>query len=184
MAIAVVSVAAHEQGALWKIVGAHAGLCWAGALAAFAALAVLHSDVDGLLALVATLQTRQPFAETLAGIALTAAVIVLLLSPAVFGTGAGGFPRRVLAAAPLAWLGVISYGVYLWHLTIAEYLARPALPTQHDAEGLDLAGRLPFAVTPILFVLTLALSCAVAAASYRWIELPALRRKERPRGTR
>jgi peptidoglycan/LPS O-acetylase OafA/YrhL len=39
-------------------------------------------------------------------------------------------------------------------------------------------------VTPILFILTLALSCAVAAASYRWIELPALRRKERPRRAR
>jgi peptidoglycan/LPS O-acetylase OafA/YrhL len=184
MALAVASVAASERGTPIRIVGARPGLCWVGALAAFAALAILHRDVNGLLSLVATLQTRQPFAETVAGIALTAAVIVLLLSPAVFGTDAGGFPRRVLAAAPLAWLGVISYGVYLWHLTIAEFLARPALPAQYKTEGLDLAAQIPFAVTPILFILTLALSCAVAAASYRWIELPALRRKERPRRAR
>jgi peptidoglycan/LPS O-acetylase OafA/YrhL len=39
-------------------------------------------------------------------------------------------------------------------------------------------------VTPVLFVLTLVASCAVAAASYRWIELPALRRKEAGAGGR
>ena len=73
----------------------------------------------------------------------------------------------------------MSYGIYLWHLTIAEWIARPAMPAQFEADGLDLVGRVPFGATPVLFVLTLAASCAVAAASYRWIELPALRRKER-----
>jgi peptidoglycan/LPS O-acetylase OafA/YrhL len=42
-----------------------------------------------------------------------------------------------------------------------------------------LAASVPVAVTPVLLVLTLAISCAVAAASYYLVELPFLRRKER-----
>jgi peptidoglycan/LPS O-acetylase OafA/YrhL len=77
------------------------------------------------------------------------------------------------------WLGVISYGVYLWHLTIAEVLALRAVPQHFAATGLDLAAELPGAATPVVLVLTLAASSAVAAISYRFVELPFLRRKER-----
>jgi peptidoglycan/LPS O-acetylase OafA/YrhL len=182
MALAVGSVAARDPGARSgraRLLAEHPGLCWAGALAALAGLAVLHSEVDGLLALVASLQTPRSVAEIATGIALTGLVTALLLAPAILAPDAGGFPRRVLAARPLAWLGVVSYGVYLWHLTIAELLARRSMPAQFDGQGLDLAARLPFAVTPILFVLTLVASCTVAAASYRFVELPFLRYKER-----
>jgi peptidoglycan/LPS O-acetylase OafA/YrhL len=183
MALAVASVAAAQPGdafaRLRRRVVERPGPCWAGAAVATGALALVHGDVDGLLGLVASLRAEQPLPETLAGIALTAAASVLLVLPAVFGTGAGGLPRRVLAFGPLVWLGVVSYGVYLWHLTIAELLALPEMPAQFSADGLNLVGRLPFAVTPILFALTLALSCAVAALSYRFVERPFLRRKAR-----
>jgi peptidoglycan/LPS O-acetylase OafA/YrhL len=53
------------------------------------------------------------------------------------------------------------------------------MPTHFEAGGLDLVNRLPQAATPICLVLTLAVSCAVAYLSYRYIELPFLRRKER-----
>jgi peptidoglycan/LPS O-acetylase OafA/YrhL len=181
MALAVVSVAAEGPRGRTRAVRlaiARPGLCWAGAGAAFTALTALRYDTGGLFGILERLSSPQPYARTLAEIALTTAMIALLLAPAVFDERARGFPRRVLAAAPLAWLGVISYGVFLWHLTIAELLALPEVPQHFSAGGLGLAAKLA-APTPVLLLLTLAASCAVAAASYRLVELPFLRRKER-----
>ncbi len=48
----------------------------------------------------------------------------LLLAPAI-SAAAAACPARA-GAAPLAGLGLVSYGVYLWHLTIAELIALPA----------------------------------------------------------
>ena len=51
---------------------------------------------------------------------------------------------------------------------------------QHfSASGLGLASRLHTGVTPILWIATLILACAIAAVSYYVVELPFLRRKER-----
>lgn len=174
MALAVTSVAIGDR----RTALARPGLCWAGAAAAFAALTALNYDTGGLLGIVQRLSSPQPYARTLAELALTAALVALLLAPAVFAERVASFPRRVLSAAPLVWLGVISYGVYLWHLTIAELLALHAVPQHFTAAGLDLAGKIPGAATPVVFVLTLAASGAVAALSYRFVELPFLRRKE------
>jgi peptidoglycan/LPS O-acetylase OafA/YrhL len=74
---------------------------------------------------------------------------------------------------------VISYGVYLWHLTIVELLGLRADPGHFSAPGLGLAGRIDRLTTPVLYVLAVAASAAVAAVSYRVVELPFLRRKER-----
>ena len=179
MALAVGSVAA-PRGRLAAAVGRAPGRCWAGAALAFAGLAALRWDTGGVLGIVQALARPQPVAELLAELVLTAALMGLLVAPAVFG--GGGLPGRVLAAAPLAWLGVVSYGVYLWHLTIAEWLALPAVPQHFAAEGLDLARDLP---APVLLVLVLAASVAVAAVSYRGVELPFLALKDRdPAGGR
>jgi peptidoglycan/LPS O-acetylase OafA/YrhL len=86
-----------------------------------------------------------------------------------------GFLRgeaRLLSIAPFSWLvylGRISYGLYVFHLfalaLMAQLLVIPVLGVQ-----------LSFALRTILaFVLTVAL----AAISYRVLELPFLRLKER-----
>jgi peptidoglycan/LPS O-acetylase OafA/YrhL len=182
MALAVVSVAgasaAGRSRALLQTAADHPGLCLAGALLAFGALIPLRHQPGGLLGIVAALQTQQPYPKLLADIALTAVMLALVLAPAVWDAPARAH-HRLLAAAPLAWLGLISYGVYLWHLTIVELLVLPEMPTHFDADGLGLGERIGDGVTPIAFALTLAVSCAVAAASYRFVELPFLRRKER-----
>ena len=179
LAVASAAVARRERAPrAVRLVVEHPGLCWLGAAASFAALtAVVRSD--WLSRAAPSFAAPQPIAKTLATIALGVALHVLLVAPAIFGENAGGLPRRVLAAAPLAWLGLISYGLYLWHLTIAELLGLRRDPAHFSARGLDLTGRVHELTTPLLFVLTLAVATAVAAASYYLVELPFLRRKER-----
>ena len=181
MALAVASVRterAPRQPLVVRLVVERPGLCWLGAGAAFAALtALLHPG--GAFGIARALAVQQPLAKTIAAIALGVVVNALLVAPAIFGERAGGLPRRVLAAAPLAWIGLISYGMYLWHLTVAELLALPSAPGHFSAGGLDLTAKVDHLRSPILFVLTLAATTAIAAASYYLVELPFLRRKER-----
>ncbi len=180
MCLAVLSVAVERNGSEPRAVRAvvrHSALCWLGALAALAGLVViLHPG--GLFGLIIQLRTQQPYMTTLASIALTALFLTLVVAPAVFGEHAGGLPRRVMAWAPVAWIGMLSYGIYLWHLPVAHVLGRGADPGHFSATGVGLAGKIHTATTPILFVLTLAATCVVAAISYYVIELPFLKRKE------
>ena len=63
--------------------------------------------------------------------------------------------RRVLAHPICVWIGRRSYSIYLWHW--------PVLVVLRWTVGLDGA---------VIQVLALAVSLALAAASYRWLELP------------
>lgn len=180
MALAVASVAAERSERPPQAVRAvidHPGLCWLAAGACLVgATAVLQPG--GLFNILVSLRTPQPFARTLGGILLSAGLSAFLVLPAVFGEDAGGLPRRVLAWGPLAWLGLVSYGVYLYHLAAAELLGEQSDRAHFSASGLGLAHRIHFLTTPSLFVLTLAGSAAAAAVSYYVVELPFLRRKE------
>jgi peptidoglycan/LPS O-acetylase OafA/YrhL len=99
---------------------------------------------------------------------LYALVALCLLLPAVFGDAGGGWPRRVLANRWLATLGLISYGVFLWHLTLAIKLS-----------GEGAGGWLPIGRFLSLTLIVAAVSIPVAAASYLLLERPLLRLKYR-----
>ena len=48
-----------------------------------------------------------------------------LLIPAVVGADGGGVVRRILADKRLAWLGLISYGIYLWQGSVMQVICQP-----------------------------------------------------------
>ena len=70
-----------------------------------------------------------------------------------------GFVIGLLTLTVMVWLGRRSYGLYLYHRTLAM-LVPELLP------GITLKVGGPF---------VLLLACLVAEASYRWVELPIMR---------
>jgi peptidoglycan/LPS O-acetylase OafA/YrhL len=107
---------------------------------------------------------------------LYAATAIGLLVPAVIGSG--GPIRRLLAWRVLAWLGLISYGIYLWHQPLLVWVCQPGPFLGCNLHGLshDHQGHLY-----VLFAIGLAMAIACAAASYYIVERPILRFKEKKR---
>ncbi len=101
---------------------------------------------------------------------LYALVSLLLLLPAMFGGWAGGWPRRLVGLRVMAWLGLVSYAIFLYHLPIMGEI------NAHGAQGW-----LPGSGFLSLLLCTLAITIPIAAASYYVVERPALRLKERRR---
>lgn len=92
------------------------------------------------------------------------AIAFFLLLPAVFGDSLGGLPRMILRNRVLAWLGLISYGIFLWHHPIVGELS------ERDWGNWRFAG---------MTLATFAIATACAAASYYLMERPLLRFKDR-----
>lgn len=159
MGMAVVSVAtrgADRQPRLLALITARPAICWALALAGYVGVA-LWLPASPFLFL-----RRDQLVEHLA----FGAIAALLLAPAVFARPQGGLPRRVLAQPVVAWLGMISYGIFLWHYAVVLRLG-------------PYGAKASFAV---VLIATLAISIACAAASYYLVERPLLRLKYRSIG--
>jgi peptidoglycan/LPS O-acetylase OafA/YrhL len=92
------------------------------------------------------------------------AIAFFLLLPAVFGDSLGGLPRVILRNRVLAWLGLISYGIFLWHHPIVGELSTRDWGDWRFL-GMTLA--------------TFVIATACAAASYYVMERPLLRFKDR-----
>jgi len=97
---------------------------------------------------------------------LYTAVGLGIVLPAVFGNQERGGVRRLLANPVLLWLGMISYGIYLWHQTVFIKLSQ---------EGFD-AGAF---IHPYVGWLLAALvgGIAIATVSYYAMERPIMRLK-------
>jgi peptidoglycan/LPS O-acetylase OafA/YrhL len=67
-------------------------------------------------------------------------------------------PRLGFAEKRLAWLGVVSYSIYLYHMTLGQPL-------------LDWLGPMSGALWPVLLAGVAALVLAVSWLSWRWVEL-------------
>lgn len=100
-------------------------------------------------------------------------LIALLVARVAFDDGAVG---RVLSSTPMTWLGRRSYSLYLWHPMVIAVVVYDLLPRS------GLMG-FPEAATAFVCVVTVVLTLMISMASYRWIELPFLRRRAHPRRT-
>jgi peptidoglycan/LPS O-acetylase OafA/YrhL len=93
-----------------------------------------------------------------------------LLAPAVFGPQHRGLIRRGLQSWPMASLGVISYGLYLWHQTLIDLLVK-YYPTLYGSKLFFNVGFWG------MFGGIFGAAVVVAAVSYFVIEKPSLRAK-------
>jgi peptidoglycan/LPS O-acetylase OafA/YrhL/lysophospholipase L1-like esterase len=91
------------------------------------------------------------------GFLLLAAAVAVVIAGAVLVRD--GYVARVLSVRPLRTLGLVSYGVYLWHWPLFLVLT----PDRTGVDGYA------------LFALRLAMTLAVAAASYHAVEMPVRR---------
>ena len=156
MALAVVSVGLagrERQPRLIRLVTSHPLLPWLVAVGGYVALSAWLPPTPYL-----TDRGQVTLAHVCFGVIAT-----LLLLPAVFGDRAGGAPRRFLANPIIAWLGLVSYGIFLWHYAAALQFG---LRGAGDGFGVVLLG-------------TLAVSIPCAAASYYLLERRVLRLKYR-----
>ena len=97
----------------------------------------------------------------------------LLFLPAVFGDPSRGVVRKILANPVLAYLGLISYGIFLYHLAVIEQLKDWNL------------GSIGFIHPYILWpVATLVIASAIATVSWYGLERPALSLKRLVGGKR
>ena len=93
-------------------------------------------------------------------------VALFLLLPAVFPSYGSSMVDRVLRARPVAFLGLVSYGIYLWHQAWI-------------AQAFPWLGILPFrGKLGRVFAVAFPLTVGAAAVNYYLVERPAMRRRD------
>jgi peptidoglycan/LPS O-acetylase OafA/YrhL len=153
MAVAVASIwleQRHGGSRELPLLDARSWAPWALAALAFAAVAALGPTAHGA--------TRAQFLMRHDLWMVCALGIVL---PGMLGDGVTGLVRRLLATRTLSWLGLISYGIFLQHVTVVSQLRDWGF----------------YSVTNSLAVWVIAVaagSIALGAASYYLVERPAL----------
>jgi peptidoglycan/LPS O-acetylase OafA/YrhL len=134
-------------------IGRHAGACWAVAGVAFWAVST-QLDLPRIF-------SDLPRSGELWRQVLYAATAVLLVAPAVFGDQHRGAIRRFLRSRPMVAVGIVSYGVFLWHFDLMKLFVRwDVLEWQPDAT---------FAT---LLVVVTAAAIGIAALSWFVLEKP------------
>jgi peptidoglycan/LPS O-acetylase OafA/YrhL len=141
----------------WWRVGAYltrnAGALLGAALLLFASLAFLPPP-------------RQPLPEF--GFVAAHVVAAIAFAMAALALSARQIP--LVVNRPIVWLGQASFSAYLLHFAVLDALRR-VLP----AAALSATGVTAILVSLVVFALTLALTFALAQATYRLIELPGIR---------
>ncbi|HLY49140.1 MAG TPA: acyltransferase [Solirubrobacteraceae bacterium] len=165
MLLAVASVSWHRRPAgPLRLIARYAWAGWVLAAAAYVGICRgLGLSGAGVFAPVTRMQD-------LAVYALSGVVALGLALPAAFEATARSLPGRFLATPIMAWLGLISYGIFLYHSPLAFKLSG----------GVSSGGN---ATLKFLWLApaTLAVAITAGALSYYLVERPALRFKDRRR---
>jgi len=132
-----------------------AGLAWMAAVVVYAVMCWLVA-FDGPLG-------ENWKARSLILAVLKLPVAVGLILPAVVGGGSGAVARSLGSRAAL-WIGVVSYGLYLWHVPVLRAVGGADAILFHS-------GYLTVAIGSIVAFL---LSLAIAAVSWQMLERPVI----------
>ncbi|WP_246053165.1 acyltransferase family protein [Actinocorallia herbida] len=128
----------------------------------------------GLLYLISCTELTGPFGlnfgydmfwPSIFRVVLYGAVSVLLVAPLALHPGNRHRLAVFFGSRPMAWLGRVSYGIYLWHAILLLVLVRLLGPRVHT---------LPFAFG-VLLALTLLVTLPAAGLSHRFLEEPVRR---------
>ena len=118
-------------------------------------------------------QTREAQPFTYFGLAvLTPAVNLVSLGLVMLAIAPESLFGRLCSLRPAVWLGRMSYGLYLYHCLFVTYAVQIMQPSLKRYIGSS-AGML------LMMLVTFAVTCTVSWLSYRYMEMPLLRFKER-----
>ena len=161
LAVANVTWQAHPSGRLRFL----ARRAWAGWVLALVAYLIICRGLglSGGFVLFAHESTGQDL-----GVYLLSAIVALGLAlPAAFEPTPRSAVGRLLAAPVMAWLGLISYGIYLYHYPVANHLSG----------GVASGGNAPLKFLWLVSA-TVAITVGAGALSYYAVERPVLRFKD------
>jgi peptidoglycan/LPS O-acetylase OafA/YrhL len=149
----------------WVILGASTVPWYAAALIAYWAICEKIGISPTLAALITA---RQQWEQHL----LQTVVAACVVAPAVFVPAGRSWSLRIVGSRPLAFIGMCSYGIYLWHYAVIEWLVRrlgcnPAALRVCPASVHWSFVKVTLAAVP--------LSIAVGALSWYLVERPTIR---------
>jgi peptidoglycan/LPS O-acetylase OafA/YrhL len=163
LALASAALEGRPEPAAVRLIRRRPSLAWLAALVPFWIVSTQLGLSHGLS--LPTMTTGQNIGQHL----LYGAVAFFFVLPAVFGHDGGGLPRAILRNRALAWLGLVSYGIFLWHQPLAVQVWKA-----------DNYGVLPQARMLFITTATFLIALACATVSYYGLERPLLRFKDRP----
>jgi peptidoglycan/LPS O-acetylase OafA/YrhL len=148
-------VARHPHaGAIADRVGRLAPWWWAGAVGALA----LAGALVGQRAL---FRVQDLFATQV----LYALAATLFALPLALGFRSQGALGRLLTWAPLVYVGTVSYGLYIWHNQVVDFIAQDVFGWTEPTQGSAI----------VITVLTFAVALGIASLSWYLVERPLLR---------
>ncbi len=170
MALAVTKTHLHASTKSWSWSERAFGTPWKAWLVAAVAFSATVWAIH--FPAVTTVALRIPDSTQFEYALLSSLMGLCVVAPAVFGDQYRGTGRRVLRAGPMVFLGIVSYGIYLWHFPVLIWTIQHNVYRElHGTPRINF-----FEVTAV----TLGLTVLIATASWFLLEKPIIGFSHRP----